>query len=143
VNQTAAKQFEANIIELMHLLGWKVASFRPALTKHGWRTAVQADGKGFPDIHAIHPVHGILYAELKTGKGRLEPAQIEWRDLIITAGYRYHLWTDKCRFEDIAQELRGDGTHDAPHGRYPHIHPDRLFQEFVDTIHQEYPKEAS
>lgn len=135
MTQTAAKQFEATIIEVMHLLGWTVASFRPALTKHGWRTAVQADGAGFPDILGVHAIHGILFAELKTGKGRLGPDQIAWRDEIIMAGGRWHLWTDKCRLEDIATELRGQGTNDAPHGRYPQIDPAALFQ--ADTPEKE------
>lgn len=41
-------QWQAQVIELAHILGWTVAHFRPALTKHGWRTPVQADGAGFP-----------------------------------------------------------------------------------------------
>jgi hypothetical protein len=130
VTQTAAKLFEATIIELMHILGWRVASFRPALTKHGWRTAVSADGKGYPDMTAFHPVHGILYAELKTGKGRLEPEQIAWRDWIVAAGGRWHLWTDKTPMSDIAHELRCAGTHTAPAGMYPLIDPQSsLFEE--------------
>lgn len=131
VTQTAAKQFEAQIIELMHLLGWTVAAFRPALTKHGWRTAVQADGAGFPDIYAVHPKHGQIHAELKTGRGVLEVDQIAWRDRIVESGGRWHLWTDKCRIADIAAELRDPiGTNEPPHGRWPHVDPQAaLFEE--------------
>lgn len=42
------RQWQAQVIELARILGWRVAHFRPALTKHGWRTPVQADGAGFP-----------------------------------------------------------------------------------------------
>jgi len=129
MTDTPAKQFERNIIELMRLLGWTVASCRPLLTKHGWRTPVQGDGAGFPDILGVHPQHGILFAELKTGRGKLTVDQEAWRDRIVASGGRYHLWTDRCEFHQIAEELRSSGTQTPPHGWYPHIDPERLFQE--------------
>jgi len=44
------QQFVDRIIGLAMLQGWRVAHFRPALTSKGWRTPVQGDGKGFPDL---------------------------------------------------------------------------------------------
>jgi hypothetical protein len=38
------------IIDLDCLLGYRVAHFRPAKTDHGWRTAVSANGAGWPDL---------------------------------------------------------------------------------------------
>ncbi len=54
------KDWQSQFLELAHLAGWKCAHFRPAMTgrtylngageeKHIWVTAVQGDGKGFPD----------------------------------------------------------------------------------------------
>jgi hypothetical protein len=42
--------FLEQIIDLAHLFGWRVAHFRAARTFSGWRTPVQGDGKGFPDL---------------------------------------------------------------------------------------------
>lgn len=130
MTREAAKAFEASILELAGYLGYRRAHFRPALTKHGWRTPVSADGKGFPDLLLVHPERGFLFAELKTGAGRLEPEQIAWRDTIVLAGGRWYLWTDRCRIEDIAAELRDPiGTHTPPHGRWPHVDPQLTIEE--------------
>ncbi len=66
-----------NVIELAHLLGWKVAHFRPAKTEKGWRTPCQADAKGFPDLTLIKGKRTI-FAELKSDKGVLTFEQDRW-----------------------------------------------------------------
>ena len=76
------KDFQQQIIDLAKLYGWRCAHFRPALTTHGWRTPVSADGKGFPDLVLAHPVRGILFAELKSERGGASPEQIEWIELL-------------------------------------------------------------
>jgi len=74
------QQWQNTVIALLQTYGWHVAHFRPAMNQRGqWRTAVAANGKGWPDIVAIHKERGqLLVAELKTGKGRLTPEQKEW-----------------------------------------------------------------
>jgi hypothetical protein len=61
-----------NVIELAHLFGWRVAHFRPAMTKHGWRTPVSADGKGFVDLVLVRD--RTIFVELKSTKGRSQAA---------------------------------------------------------------------
>ena len=45
--------WQQTIIDCLRQFGWTVAHFRAAKTEKGWRTPVQADGKGFPDIIAL------------------------------------------------------------------------------------------
>lgn len=75
-------EFQSQAIQLLKCCGWRVAHFRPAQTRTGrWITPVQADGKGFFDLVAIHQRRRlILLVELKTDAGRLTPEQQEWQD---------------------------------------------------------------
>ena len=50
------KTFQRQVIDLLHLFGYRVAHFMPAMNAKGqWRTPVSADGKGFPDLVAVRP----------------------------------------------------------------------------------------
>lgn len=77
-------------VELAQLFGWRVAHFRPAMTKHGWRTPVAADGAGFPDLLAVRD--RVLTVELKSAKGKLTPAQVTWLEWFAAAGVECHVW---------------------------------------------------
>ena len=68
---------QAQIIDLAHLYGWRIAHFRPALTTHGWRTPVSADGKGFPDLCLVKGGN-LIFWEVKSGYSPLSPEQDEW-----------------------------------------------------------------
>jgi hypothetical protein len=48
-----------------------------------WVTAVQADGKGFPDVICVR--ERVLYIEAKCGAGRLSEDQKGWRDVLLAA----------------------------------------------------------
>ena len=75
------KAFTAQVIQLAQRLGWKVAHFRPAMTAKGWRTAVQGDGVGFPDLVLVHRKKcRLIFAELKRETGEPSPEQHEWLD---------------------------------------------------------------
>jgi hypothetical protein len=77
----------AAILQAAPILGWRTAHFRPARTARGWRTAVAGDGKGFPDLVAVHPVaHRVVFVELKAHKGKLAAAQESWAAWLIQAG---------------------------------------------------------
>ena len=90
--------FERAVVDLAHLWDWKVAGFRPARTKQGWRTAVKYDGAGYPDLTMCQPKRRlIIFAELKSDKGYLSDEQIVWRETITqsaweTADVRYYNW---------------------------------------------------
>jgi hypothetical protein len=85
------RELQSAVIQLARLFGWRVAHFRPAITSKGWRTPVEADGAGFPDL--VLARDRILYAELKSDRGRLTEAQLEWQAAIEHAGGEHHVWT--------------------------------------------------
>lgn len=101
------RAFQDNVIDAGRKLGWTVAHFRPAKTAKGWRTPVQGDGKGFPDLIMLHPSRGGIAAELKTGSGRLAPEQTAWLDLFRAAGFRAYEWRpEQWHSGAIEQELQ-------------------------------------
>lgn len=83
-------QLLRNILQLAGYLHVATAHFRPARTERGWRTPVQGDGKGFPDLVLVR--NRVLYREVKSTTGRLEPAQIRWRDVLLAAGQDWAVW---------------------------------------------------
>lgn len=71
--------FTAQLIELAQVLGWRVAHFRAAKTDKGWRTPVQGDGKGFPDLVLVNKKRKrLIIAELKSEDGRTDDEQDLW-----------------------------------------------------------------
>ena len=85
--------------------GWRCAHFRPARTVHGWRTAVQGDGKGFPDWVLVHDRGGVVFVELKTSRGKLTPAQEAWGEALIRAGAIYRVVHGIDELDQFCQEL--------------------------------------
>jgi hypothetical protein len=75
------------------------------MTAHGWRTPVQGDGKGFPDLVLARPPR-VIFAELKTAKGKLGPEQENWlAALTACPGVEVYVWRPD-QLDDIAQILR-------------------------------------
>lgn len=80
------------VIEVAHLNHWLVAHFRPARTEKGWRTAVSADGKGFPDL-VLSRGKDLLFVELKSNEGKLSQEQQEWlKALNQNLTVECHIW---------------------------------------------------
>ena len=91
---TAEESFQSAVIDLAHLRGWRVAHFRRARTKNGWRTAVSADGKGWPDLFLVHEQTGrIMARELKIPPNRLTPEQDQWLRTLRACGIDAKVWT--------------------------------------------------
>lgn len=102
--------FQQAVYEAARLNGWLVAHFGSSEGADGnWRTATRFDGRGWPDLVLAHPDHGILFRELKTDHGTLTKAQIEWLDLIYTAGGDSAVWRPKDWLKIIGQ-LKGKAT---------------------------------
>ena len=80
-----------SVIDEAHRLSWRVVHFRPAKTKKGWRTAVQGDGEGFPDLLLLRGKRGIA-AELKSMKGRITSEQAGWLLDFEVTGWRTYVW---------------------------------------------------
>jgi VRR-NUC domain len=97
-------EFQRAVIEAAHVLGWRVAHFRPARTAHGWRTPVEADGAGFPDVVLVR--ERVLFVELKSATTRVTPEQRQWLDALDAAGAEAYLWRPD-HWDDIQSVLRG------------------------------------
>ncbi len=82
--------FQKAVIDVAHECGWHAAHFRKSRTKHGWSTAVQADGKGFPDLVLVR--ERVIWPELKVGKNKLSKDQENWRDWLLAAGQEWYCW---------------------------------------------------
>ncbi len=87
------EQFTEMVLEMAHCYGWRAVGFRPGRTNKGWRTPVLADAEGFPDLELFHiGKRRHFYAELKSEKGRLRPAQWAWGDYLRGMGETVYVW---------------------------------------------------
>jgi len=91
------------VIDYAHLRHWRIAHQRPARTVHGWRTAWQADGKGFPDCVLVRD--RVIFAELKSDRGRPDADQTAWEIALNTARAEFYTWRPRDR-PDIERLLR-------------------------------------
>jgi hypothetical protein len=104
--QPTEKDWQKQVIDLAHLMGWTVAHFRPARTVHGWRTPVAADGAGFPDLVLVRGEE-LLFVELKAERGRLRPEQKQWIEKLSRAA-ETHVWKP-ADWDDVLQRLSHKG----------------------------------
>jgi hypothetical protein len=80
------------VIDLCRLRGLLVAHFRPAQSQSGrWLTAVQGDGKGYPDLTIVGP-GGVMWRELKSATGATSPEQRVWLSALTEAGVDAGVW---------------------------------------------------
>jgi hypothetical protein len=84
-------QLQQAVIELARLLGYRVAHFRPAKTERGWRTPVEADGKGFPDLVLAKP-NRLVFVELKAAKGKVSDEQKDWLATLGSTGAEAYIF---------------------------------------------------
>ena len=82
------------IIEEAHRTGWLVAHFRPAKTKKGWRTAVSADGAGFPDLIMVRRKR-LIVAEVKSALGKVSKEQYDWLEAFGKTKAEVFCWTPR------------------------------------------------
>lgn len=108
---SAGTDWEAQVIDLAHLYGWKVASFASVQIKRRdgsayWATAYRGDGKGWPDLVLVRGTT-MLIRELKTGKAKPTGEQREWMEALRACGCNVGIWhpTDNGGLEAIVLEL--------------------------------------
>lgn len=78
------KEFQGEIVDRAHTLGWRVASFPRIQDARGqWRTPVGADGKGFPDLLLVRD--RVVAMEVKI-KSDLSDRQAMWLTAFRMAG---------------------------------------------------------
>jgi hypothetical protein len=61
--------------------------------KYGWYHTFDSrrSESGFPDLVLVG--HGrVIFAELKTERGRLSDAQVRWGQSLLATGARFYLW---------------------------------------------------
>ena len=114
-------ELQQDIIELAHVLGYKVAHFRPALCKRGgalvYRTPVSADGAGFFDLILAKPGR-IIAVECKSAKGKRTPEQVAWAEAVEGA-CEYYCWKPD-QWDSIVEILNTQNGHeDTQNGHYP------------------------
>lgn len=89
------REFQDQVIAMAQLYGWRVHHVRPGMTSKGrWMTAVSGH-TGFPDLVLAHDTRGVVFAELKADKGRLEEHQADWLRTLDAAGAEVYVWRPK------------------------------------------------
>jgi hypothetical protein len=85
--QPSEKIFQAQVMQVAARYGWRQAHFRPSMTSNGrWLTAMSGDA-GYPDLTLAHPTKGIIFAELKTDRGRVSVEQDLWHKFLHAGAY--------------------------------------------------------
>lgn len=87
------KQFMAAVVDLARVLGW--SCFHTYLS-------IRSES-GFPDLLLVRPPR-LIFAELKSSRGRLSPAQTAWLALLKAVPCaEVHVWRpeDKQRIADV------------------------------------------
>jgi len=107
------KDFQNQIIDILHLYGYRVMHSRPAMNRRGhWSTPLQGD-PGFPDIVAarsgtIDTEYGrLIFVEIKGARGKVSDAQREWNSVLVqNRAEVYHWKVGKITIEEIVEVLR-------------------------------------
>lgn len=97
-------QLQSAVIELARVLGYRVAHFRPGLTSKGWRTPVEADGKGFPDLVLCRP-YRLIFAELKGDGGTIAIEQLTWVHVLESAGAEVYFWRPVAWLDGAIEQI--------------------------------------
>jgi hypothetical protein len=76
-------QWQAQVVGIAHHTGWLVCHTRPSEGRRrgerAWQTTTSV--KGWPDLVLARPGAGVIFAELKSDRGRLSAEQ---RDVLAT-----------------------------------------------------------
>lgn len=83
--------FQRQVLDLAKLYGWRRAHFRPARTVDGWRTPVEGDAKGFPDLILLRG-SCIVVAELKRPGAKPSAEQTAWLEAFEAVGAVCFVW---------------------------------------------------
>ena len=75
------KEFQAQVIEMAKAFGW--------LVYHTWNS--QHSAAGFPDLVMVRGGR-LIFAELKTEKGKVSDAQVVWIMEIGSSGTEVYIW---------------------------------------------------
>lgn len=83
IMQIKERQLQTMVIQLANLTGWR--HYHP----YDSRKSVP----GYPDLTLVNvKQRRLIFAELKTAKGRISKAQQEWLDDLTAAGQEAYVW---------------------------------------------------
>lgn len=89
-------QFQASVIRYAELMGWLCYHVRDSRRSRA----------GFPDLVLVHPdKRRVIYAELKSERGRASRDQLVWLDALDRCGQEVYQWKPS-QFELITRILR-------------------------------------
>lgn len=78
------RDFQQAVVDLAQLRGWRVMHI------HDSRRGL---GAGYPDLTLLHRATGrLLFAELKSERGRVSPEQRAWIEDLARGGYAVRIW---------------------------------------------------
>ena len=111
-NLMSERVLKNTIVTYARGYGWLVHHDLPSQRANGsWATATQGDS-GYPDLVLVHPGNTaarlqaqIIYAELKTQRGKLTAGQQQWLDALQAAGQTAVVWRPSD-LQDIFTKLR-------------------------------------
>lgn len=75
------KDFARALVDLAHLTGWLLYHTHDS----------RRSPAGFPDLVLVRALR-VVYAELKTARGRVTPDQKVWLHALQQAGQEVHVW---------------------------------------------------
>lgn len=88
---TTEAELQVAVIDLARLRGWLVHHTRPArLSSGGWRTPIQGHA-GYPDLTMARGGR-LVFAELKSQRGRLTPDQAVWINELNGTVAEVYVW---------------------------------------------------
>ena len=111
-NLMSERVLKNTIVTYARGYGWLVHHDLPSQRANGsWATVTQGDS-GFPDLVLVHPGNTaarlqaqVIYAELKTQRGKLTAGQQGWLDALQAAGQTAVVWRPSD-LQDIFTNLR-------------------------------------
>lgn len=94
------KDLQKGVIDMAHLYHWHVVHNPTVETKQGWRTALAADSKGFPDLLCFRD--RVVAIEIKGDGDSLKPEQEQWGQWMQTANVEWFVvrpkdWPDTVK----------------------------------------------
>lgn len=90
--------FQTQVLELAEKLGW---------THRYHAHDSRRSESGFPDLVLVHRRHGVIFAELKSGRGIVSPEQWAWHEVLLQAGAAAYIWRP-ADWPDVERALRGE-----------------------------------
>lgn len=105
--ELAEAAWQAQVIGLARFYGWRLAHFhdsrREVRGRGGSRLVGDRDAAGFPDLVLVRGPE-LIYAELKTDRGRTSAEQDGWLDALRVVAEAVRHVADTALNEDLAPE---------------------------------------